>query len=187
MLRSQDRERRRRSFLDIGTGSGILAIAAAKLGYSAGSTHLILIPKRCGLHAANARVNRVAGKIRFWRGDVAKLPLRPARKYDLICANLISNLLIAERRRIAAQLNRGGTLVLAGILKSEFAQVQTAFENLGLKLVVRQDGKGVAVRLISVCVVNIFLNTDRGDGEVYIRLKVENKRLNRIVQGVGII
>jgi ribosomal protein L11 methylase PrmA len=34
-----------------------------------------------------------------------------------------------------AQLNRGGILVLAGILKTEFPQVQRAFENLGLKLV----------------------------------------------------
>ena len=89
----------------------------------------------------NARRNSVAGKIRFWRGDVSKLPLRPARKYDLICANLISDLLIAERRRIAAQLNRGGTLVLAGILKSEFHEVQAAFENLGLKLVSSKTGK----------------------------------------------
>ena len=82
----------------------------------------------------NARMNFVAGKIRFRHADVAQLPMRPAQKYDLICANLISNLLIAERRRIAAQLNRGGTLVLAGILKSEFPEVQAAFEDLRLKL-----------------------------------------------------
>ena len=80
-------------------------------------------------------MNSVAGKICFWRGDVAKLPPRPAQKYDLICANLISDLLIAERRRIAAQMNRGGMLVLAGILKTEFWEVQAAFENLKLKLV----------------------------------------------------
>jgi ribosomal protein L11 methyltransferase len=79
-------------------------------------------------------VNHVAGKFKIAPGDVTKLPLRPAQKYDLVCANLISNLLIAERRRIVAQLNPGGTLVLAGILKSEFRQVQTAFESLGLKL-----------------------------------------------------
>jgi ribosomal protein L11 methylase PrmA len=59
----------------------------------------------------------------------------------LVCANLISNLLIAERRRIVAQLNRGGILVLAGILKSEFTQVQTAFEDLGLKLVANKSEK----------------------------------------------
>jgi ribosomal protein L11 methyltransferase len=121
------------SFLDIGTGSGILAIAAAKLGFK--PVHAFdFDPNAVQIARVNARRNSVAGKIRFWRGDVSKFPLRPARKYDLICANLISTLLIAERRRIAAQLNHGGTLVLAGILKSEFQEVQAAFEMLGLKL-----------------------------------------------------
>jgi ribosomal protein L11 methyltransferase len=121
------------SFLDIGTGSGILAIAAAKLGYK--PVHAFDFDANAiQIARVNARRNNVAGKIRFWRGDVVKLSPRPARKYGLICANLISDLLITERRRIVAQLNRGGTLVLAGILKSEFQKVQSAFEMSGLKL-----------------------------------------------------
>jgi ribosomal protein L11 methyltransferase len=120
------------SFLDIGTGSGILAIAAAKLGFK--PVHAFdFDPEAVRVARANARMNQVAGKIKITRDDVTKLPLRPTRKYDLICANLISNLLVAERRRIVAQLNPGGTLVLAGILKTEFAQVQTAYEDSGLK------------------------------------------------------
>ena len=120
------------SFLDIGTGSGILAITAAKLGNK--PVHAFDFDANAiQIARVNARRNNVAGKIRFWRGDVSRLPPRPARKYDLICANLISDLLIANRRRIAAQLNCGGTLVVAGILKSEFQEVQAAFEQLGLK------------------------------------------------------
>ena len=120
------------SFLDIGTGSGILAIAAAKLGYQ--PVHAFDFDANAiQIARVNARRNNVAGKIQFWRGDVQKLLLRPAQKFDLICANLISDLLITERRRIAAQLNRGGTLVLAGILKSEFQILQSVFEQLGLK------------------------------------------------------
>ena len=92
-------------------------------------------PESVRVAHANARVNQVTGKLKITRDDATRLPLRPARQYDLVCANLISNLLIAERRRLVAQVNRGGTLVLAGILKSEFAQVQAAFEELGLKLV----------------------------------------------------
>jgi ribosomal protein L11 methyltransferase len=119
--------------LDIGTGSGILAVAAAKLGYK--PVHAFDFDGNAvEIALVNARRNTVANKIRFWRGDVSRLPPRPARKYDLICANLISDLLIANRRRIAAQLNCGGTLVLAGILKSEFQKVQSAFEMSGLKL-----------------------------------------------------
>ncbi len=121
------------SFLDIGTGSGILAIAAAKLGYQ--PVHAFDFDANAiQIASVNARGNNVAGKIHFWRGDVSKLPLRPGRKFDLVCANLISDLLITDRRRIAAQLNCSGTLVLAGILKSEFQKVQSAFEMSGLKL-----------------------------------------------------
>jgi ribosomal protein L11 methyltransferase len=128
------------AFLDIGTGSGILAIAAAKLGYQPVRA-FDFDPEAVRVALANARVNRVENTVKITRGDATRLPVHPARRYDLVCANLISNLLIAERRRIVAQLHRGGTLVLAGILKSEFAQVQTAFEDSGLKLVAAKSEK----------------------------------------------
>jgi len=124
-----------RSFLDMGTGSGILAIAAAKLGYAPVQA-FDLDPEAVRVARANARANGVQRKVRIERRDVAKLPVRPARQYDLICANLISTLLIAERRRMASRLRPGGTLVLAGILKSEFSRVRKAFAELGLKLAV---------------------------------------------------
>jgi ribosomal protein L11 methyltransferase len=122
------------SFLDLGTGSGILAIAAAKLGCQPVRA-IDFDPEAVRVARANARTNRIHKKLRIVRGDVAKFPLRAKRRYDLVCANLISNLLVAEKRRIVAHLNRRGTLVLAGILKREFAQVQKAFEGLDLRLV----------------------------------------------------
>jgi ribosomal protein L11 methyltransferase len=125
----------RRSFLDIGTGSGILAIAATKLGYSPVCA-FDCDPEAVRVAHANARANSVHKKLRISRGDVTKLRIHAAKQYDLVCANLISTLLMAERRRIAAQLKRGGTLVLAGILKSEFYRVQKVFAELGLKLAV---------------------------------------------------
>jgi ribosomal protein L11 methyltransferase len=126
-----------KSFLDIGTGSGILAIAAAKLGYK--PVHAFdFDPESVRVAKENARKNKVQTQVKPVRGDVTKMPLRPARQYDLICANLISNLLLAERRRIVNRLKRGGTLVLAGILAAEFGGVQRAFEALGLKLAARR-------------------------------------------------
>ena len=126
-----------RSFLDIGTGSGILAIAAAKLGYS--PVHAFdFDPEAVHVARANARTNGVQRKLRIMRRDMTKLPIHPARQYDLICANLISTLLIAGRRRIVAQLRGGGTLVLAGILRSEFSQVQKIYAKLGLKLAIKK-------------------------------------------------
>ena len=128
-----------RSFLDIGTGSGILAIAAAKLGYS--PVHAFdCDPEAVRVACANARRNRVHNKLRITRRDLAQLPIPAQKQYDLICANLISPLLLEERRRIVAQLKPGGTLVLAGILKAEFPQIHKTYAALGLKLAVTRTG-----------------------------------------------
>src|SRR5262249_43321995 len=86
---------------------------------------------------ANAHANRVLRKVKIRRSDVSKLPIRPGQRrqrFDLICANLTSDLLLAQRRRIAAQLNRTGTLVLAGILRTEFAAIRKAYKALGLSI-----------------------------------------------------
>jgi ribosomal protein L11 methyltransferase len=124
----------KRSFLDIGTGSGILAISAAKLGYSPIEA-FDFDPEAVRVARENARRNRVLEKIRIHRADVTKMPLRRAKKYSVVCANLISTLLISERDRIVAALGADGILVLAGILQTEFLQVQRAYEKAGLKLI----------------------------------------------------
>jgi ribosomal protein L11 methyltransferase len=129
-----------KSFLDIGTGSGILAIAAAKLGYKPVRT-IDFDPEAVRVARANARVNDVLKKIKIARGDVAGFSTKPKEQFDLVCANLISNLLIAEREKIAAQLKPRGVLVLAGISKSEFLEVQKEFESLGLKLISSRSKK----------------------------------------------
>jgi ribosomal protein L11 methyltransferase len=118
------------SFLDIGTGSGILAISAAKLGYL--PVHAFDFDPDCvRIARENARTNDVAGTIKITRGDVARLNLKPARRFDLVCANLISNLLLAERRKIVSQVSADGMLVLAGILRKEFSLVQKGFAEIG--------------------------------------------------------
>lgn len=129
----------RQSFLDIGTGSGILAIAAAKLGYAPVQA-FDFDPESVRVARANAGANGL-DKLRISRNDLTKLPTRPQRAYDVVCANLISTLLIAERRRIAARVKSGGLLVLAGILKQEFRLVQSAFEPLHFRLVSQQREK----------------------------------------------
>lgn len=121
------------SFLDIGTGSGILAIAAAKLGYGP-ILAFDLDPEAVRIATANARKNRVGHKMEIRQADLMKLLARGATAYDLICANLISTVLISQRNRIVARLKPGGRLVVAGITKDEFSQVQKAFERAGLGL-----------------------------------------------------
>lgn len=122
------------SFLDMGTGSGILAISAAKLGYT--PVHAFDFDPQC-VRVANANVatNRVEKRICLTRADLTKLPLHSAKRYDVVCANLLANLLIAERYRIFARVKPDGILVVAGILKREFQEVQTAYGAAGWRLV----------------------------------------------------
>ena len=121
------------SFLDIGCGSGILAISAAKLGYAPVEA-FDFDPVAVRIAQANTRRNRVDRKVLCKRQDLTKLPVASKKKFDVICANLISDLLISESDRILNRLAAGGQLIVAGILSSQFAEVQTAFEMKGLKL-----------------------------------------------------
>jgi ribosomal protein L11 methyltransferase len=132
-LVSHQRRNKTPSFLDIGTGSGILAIAAARLGFQPVEA-FDFDPVSVRIATANARRNAVERKLSIFRGDVARLKLAPATTFSLVCANLIADLLLAERKRIAAQVSPGGTLVLAGILAVEFDSIKAAYENCGLAL-----------------------------------------------------
>jgi ribosomal protein L11 methyltransferase len=121
------------SLLDVVTGSGILAIAAAKIGYA--PVHAFdLDPEAIRVASANARQNGVAYGIRFQRQDLARLSNQRGRKYSVVCANLISTLLLAERQRILSHLRTEGVLLVAGILKEEFSEVQAAYQASGLHL-----------------------------------------------------
>ena len=128
------------SFLDIGTGSGILAIAAAKLGFAPVEA-FDFDPDAVRVARTNARRNRVAEKLLLRRRDLTRSALRPARRYDLVCANLIYDILLDERRRILNCLKPSGRLVLAGILRNQFSLVQKAYEGEGMRLVDRTAKK----------------------------------------------
>jgi ribosomal protein L11 methyltransferase len=122
------------SFLDIGSGSGILSIAAAKLGY-APVAGFDFDPVAVRVAQKNCRSNRVQQRVEITRKDLTRLPLGTRQRCDVICANLISTLLLSERERILNRLAPGGLLVLAGILATEFAEVQEAYEAAGLRMV----------------------------------------------------
>lgn len=123
-----------RSLLDIGMGSGILAIAGAKLGYAPVEA-FDFDPESLRVARENAAVNGVAESVRLSRQDLGRLPLTSRRRYDLVCANLEFDLLLREARRILNRLKPGGALVLAGILDRQFAAVCSAYEKSGLVMV----------------------------------------------------
>lgn len=120
--------------LDVGTGSGILALAAAKLGYRP-VVAFDFDPEAVVVARNNARHNRVTTQVTLGRRDVARLALHPTRRYAVVCANLTADLLQRHADRLVAQLAESGHLVLAGILAEEFATVRRAFESRGLRCV----------------------------------------------------
>lgn len=122
------------SLLDAGTGSGILAIAAAKLGYSPIEA-FDFDPDAVRVAKENAVDNGVARQLLLAQQDLTRLPVRAKQRFDIVCANLISDLLIAESARLLARVKPGGTLILAGILVEQFPAVQKHFEAAGLRLV----------------------------------------------------
>jgi len=126
------------SFLDIGTGSGILAIAAAKLGYR--PVHgFDFDPEAVRVAAENAARNAVSDFFTPQCKDLLKMPTPKAPRHDVIAANLLANLLLTSRDKILAHLCPGGRLVVAGILAREFTDVQCSYEQAGLRLVADRE------------------------------------------------
>ena len=127
------RQGRSLSLLDLGTGSGILAIGAAKAGLSP-IRAVDNDPVAVEVAKANADVNSVARQIQFAKSDVSRLSLTPAKTYGVVCANILAVVLEAHATQIAAQVAPGGSLLAAGILTAQFTAVQRAFERNHLKL-----------------------------------------------------
>jgi ribosomal protein L11 methyltransferase len=120
------------SVLDVGTGSGILAIAAAMHG--AGSVDAVDIePVAVRSTRENAERNRVADRIRVEEGSVG--PGAPfAGEYDLVLANIIARILIDLRDGLVAAVKPGGTLVLSGVIEPREDAVRDAFDSAGMTL-----------------------------------------------------
>lgn len=124
------------SVLDAGTGSAILAIAAAKLGCRQ-VTAFDHDPQAVEQARANARRNRVAPHIRFSRLDLNEGMPRGA--FDLVVANIYSGLLITHAAGLARLTRRH--LAVSGIRERELDLVADAYMRQGLREVMR-DGDG---------------------------------------------
>lgn len=125
------------SFLDIGTGSGILAIVAYKLG--AKKVHALDIdPSAVDVARANLRANNLPVK-----GVVAAdINERGAsRPYDLVAANLVTQDLIAFQDRILSCVVNGGYLAVSGISLGNWPSFEKKFRRPGLKMVKVLQGK----------------------------------------------
>jgi ribosomal protein L11 methyltransferase len=130
------------SMLDLGTGSGILVLAAKMFG----AKHALGIDvdaTAVSTAKENARMNNISG-IEFRLGDARRL--KATRQFEAVAANLFSELLIEILPRIARSLKRTGFAVLSGILRNQEGDVVQALRATCLqKRIVRRRGKWVAI------------------------------------------
>jgi ribosomal protein L11 methyltransferase len=127
--------------LDAGTGTGILAIAALKLG--AASALGFDIDEWSYVNAIeNARLNGVSGLFTVRQGD---LPSVTESGFDLIAANIQKNVIEEMLPGLVSRLSTSGTLLVSGLLAGDRDSILAALTGGGLALVdERRDGEWIA-------------------------------------------
>ena len=119
--------------LDYGCGSGILAIAAAKLG-AARVDGVDVDPQALATAAENARANGVA--LRVFPPERL-----PPGSYDVVVANILSQPLIVLEPLLAARTRRGGRIALSGILDAQSAEVAAAYAgDFAMRVAASEEG-----------------------------------------------
>ena len=131
--------------LDVGSGTGILAVAALLLG----ARHAVLVdtdPLAVATARRNCELNRVAERAEHVLGSLADAPPGP---YDLILANLHGDLLQALAPGLAAAAAPGGWMILSGILWEDDFPVASAVTRCGLELRRRSMVDGYSTFLLA--------------------------------------
>jgi ribosomal protein L11 methyltransferase len=125
--------RPRAAVLDLGTGSAILAIAAAKLG--AGQVLAVdNDPVAVEIARSNVITNGVREAVRVVRGSLAEA----SGDYDLVVVNILASVIVRMLQEgLAARMCPGGILIIAGIIASQESEVVTALERESLAPVSR--------------------------------------------------
>jgi len=126
------------SVLDIGCGSGILAIGALLLG--AGAALGIDIDQVAVDSAIeNAKSNGVSDRSRFICGNLAD---RVADSYDIICANITADAILTLAPEAPSLLNPDGLFILSGIIENREQDVMDAIRGLGFSFLERREQNG---------------------------------------------
>lgn len=127
------------SVLDMGCGTGVLAIAAVKLS-AASATAIDVEPIACQNTRENAEANDVSLNVR--RGNSEDIG---TDKFELILANINKNVLLADIPRYAKALNSKGDLLLSGFFKSDVEEIVSVASKYNFNLLVEKYDNNWAV------------------------------------------
>lgn len=126
-----------RTVFDVGTGSGIIAIAAAKLGASrVDGVDIDGVSVRQAV--ANVAMNDEAERVSIWKSDMAPESVTEGM-YDVVVANIIARVLVEISDQVVAAVGPGGTLVLSGIIDSKEPAVIERYGELGFEMIDRRQ------------------------------------------------
>jgi len=124
------RQRRVSRVLDVGAGSGVLAIAAAKTG--ADALAIEIDARAAAIAEINTKQNNVAQRVRVIAGDGARYIAK--KQFDLVFANILMRPLIRLAPKLAPAVAPGGVLILSGLLRTQAPLVREAYASRGLIL-----------------------------------------------------
>jgi ribosomal protein L11 methyltransferase len=141
--------------LDVGTGSGILAVAAARQG-AAEVLALDMDPQAVEVAEENVARNDVSGVVRVLQGTVRAGGVQvagtegadalPRSPYDLVLANILAPVIIGMAEGLARSLVPGGVLVSSGILRRQADEVEAALAAAGVSTEARPaEGDWIAL------------------------------------------
>ena len=124
--------------LDIGTGSGILAIAALKLG-AASAEGVDIDPVAVRTAGENAALNGVADKLTVLVGDLSD---KASGKYDIITANIVANAIMSLAPAVPGLMADNGVFIASGIIDSRKDEVLAALKAAGLAVQEVKEKRG---------------------------------------------
>jgi ribosomal protein L11 methyltransferase len=120
-----------RQVLDLGSGTGILAIAALKLGAKS-ALCVDIEPKAVETCSYNCELNQVQARVRHYCGTAGDIG---AETFELILANIYGDILLGIADDLLEHASPGATLLLSGILYEYNFDVRQRYERLGCKVI----------------------------------------------------
>lgn len=134
--------RRPRRVLDLGTGTGVLALALAKSVPDATIVASDIEPVAVTMTAFNAQMNGLAGRLTIALADgLHHAAIRAGARYDLVLANILPDPLSRLAPDIVRVMSAGGLLVIAGLRQGEESRMIAAYRTRGLVFVGAQRAK----------------------------------------------
>ncbi len=125
------------TLLDVGTGSGVLALVALRSGFSR-ATAIDIEEEALASAMGNARLNGLEQRLEVRPGSAGDL----SQRFSVVVANIISSVLLSLASHLAARVEAEGQLLLTGLLEEEAAELESHFQSLGLELLERRNQQG---------------------------------------------